>query len=350
MEMYADLFPGDVTLLGPRAKSRDVDNLGAVARPLDALRFKVVSSDDLRLSLRDLRADVVLLPLDERYADLVGAARRTVFAAEHTGQSRLEMALASRMAPLDRLRAEVGFRRLTGRLRSLASAGDGIQCNGPVAWNAYASHNPRPLRLYDNRVRHAQVLAARQQRPGESGSVLRLGFSGRLIPIKGPQYAVRALAGLRAGGADATLDVFGDGPMRGELEAIAGLGVRFHGSLDFKSEWCPRVAAEIDLMVLPHVQSDPSGTYLESAGMGVPVVGFDNDALRYLVDVAQLGWISPRGDESALVRRISDLSRRPGELARAGADGSRFMQEHCFERDFEARVDHLQEVLASSVK
>lgn len=348
--MYADLWPGEVMVLGPPAETSDTSNLGAVTLDAHGLPYRVETTTDLVGGLGAVGADVALLPLDERFADLVGVAGRTVFAAEHTGRSRLEMLLVGSVPPLDRLRAEIGFRRLTPRLKRLVSRADGVQCNGQVAWLAYAGHSPAPLRMYDSRVRLADVHRARgTNEPWSAGRTLRLGFSGRLIPIKGPEYAIAAYRQLRAAGLDVSLEMFGDGELRGRLEQEAP-DVRFHGSLDFATEWCPTVASSIDLMVLPHVQSDPAGTYLESAGMGVPVVGFDNVALDHLVEVAGLGWTSPPRRADLLAGRIQELMATPAELPRARDAGRAFMEDHCFEKDFGARVQHLHDVLRSGVE
>lgn len=347
MAMYARLWPGEVMVLGPAATSADDTNLGAVSLDPELLPYRVATTTDVAAGLR--RADVALLPLDERFGEVLDAARHTVLAAEHTGQSRLEMVLAEPVSPLDRLRAEVGFRRLTPRLQRLVSRADGVQCNGEVAWRAYAAHSPAPLRMYDSRVRLADVQAARESHHPWSGGRLRLGFSGRVMAIKGPEYAIAAHRRLVDAGLDVSLDVFGDGPLRRRLEHDAP-DVRFHGSLDFADEWCPTVASSIDLMVLPHVQSDPAGTYLESAGMGVPVIGFDNVALDHLTEVAGLGWTTPRRRADLLADRIKELVASPDELRRAGESGSAFMEEHCFERDFAARVRHLEAVLGSGVE
>jgi len=252
--------------------------------------------------------------------------------------------------PLDRLRAEIGFRRLTPRLERLVSRADGVQCNGQVAWLAYAGHSPAPLRTYDSRVRLADVHSARGRNESWSPDrTLRLGFSGRMIPIKGPEYVVEAYRRLRGAGLDVSLAMFGDGELRTRLEEGAP-DVCFHGSLDFATEWCPTVASSVDLMVLPHVQSDPAGTYLESAGMGVPVIGFDNVALDHLVEVGGFGWTSPPRRADLLARRIEQLMATPDELRRARSAGTKFMEDHCFEKDFGARVQHLHDVLRSGVQ
>ena len=51
--------------------------------------------------------------------------------------------------------------------------------------------------------------------------------------------------------------------------------VQFRGNLDFKHRLVPLLQNEIDLFVCPHVQGDPSCTYLETMACGVPL-----DAIR----------------------------------------------------------------------
>lgn len=65
----------------------------------------------------------------------------------------------------------------------------------------------------------------------------RLVTVGRLTENKNQQTIVRAMARVADKGIDATLDVYGDGPLRGRLAALAdelGIGqvVTFHGSVD----------------------------------------------------------------------------------------------------------------------
>ncbi|MCY7287786.1 MAG: glycosyltransferase, partial [Cryobacterium sp.] len=274
MRMYAKLFPGEVSLLGRPASEPDVENLGDTSTSLDELGFNCRVAADLDEGLRGLKADVSLVSLSDDHARLIGVARSTVVSAEHAARSWLAMSLADRHSSIDRLRMEVGYRRLENRLKRIVRLTNGLHCNGIVAWSAYAGHSPQPLRVYDSRVSRAILARARASKVPWSGGTLRLGFSGRLTRIKGPQFAIDLPNLLAARGFEATLDVFGDGPMRAELDAAAGDRVRFRGTLEYEDEWCSIVADDIDLMVLPHVQPDPSGTYLECAGLGVPVLGF----------------------------------------------------------------------------
>ena len=57
------------------------------------------------------------------------------------------------------------------------------------------------------------------------GEPLRLVTVGSLLPVKGQQHMVEAMALLRDRGIDATLDVFGDGPLRAARRAGHPLGL-----------------------------------------------------------------------------------------------------------------------------
>ena len=349
MAQYAQKFPGEVVLLANPARQRPNSSLGMVEVSRKDLAFECVVTEDLARGLRNIAPDAALMPLSDEHAPLIGVSKRTVLTAEHTGRSRLEMARVDQRGLIDKSRVEVGFRRLGQRLNSYVVRADGVQCNGIVAWRAFASLSRHPIRVYDNRVRAHWVEIAqdiRAQRPQQQP--LRLGFSGRLIAIKGPQFAVALPAALRSRGIPATLDVMGDGPMRAELEASVNEDVQFLGSLDFESEWCDHVARNIDIMVLPHVQSDPSGTYLESAGMGVPIVGFDNSVMVDLAQTAGFGWAARMKSHRALVGLLARISEAPSEVARASAMASSFMTTHNFESDFETRVQHILDVIADS--
>lgn len=339
MQAYADRFPGEVILLATSAAGPDDDNLGAVSSPLTELGFECVLADSIEKKLQQIKPEIALIPLSLESAPLFGLARRTVAAVEHTGRSRLAMALAQPHTPIARLRMEVGFRRLGARLTSLATTADALMCNGSVAWDGYGRGHRQALRVYDSRVRSAAVATARSRRLGWSGGTLRLGFSGRLIAIKGPEYAIRLISGLHRMGVPATLDVFGDGPLRESLRASAPEGVTFRGTLDYETEWCDAVASGIDLMVLPHVQGDPSGTYLESAGMGAPVLGFDNPALTSLIEEGGLGWTVPVRSDVRLLAKTQELIADPARIEAASGAAFTFMEAHSFERDFDRRVE-----------
>ena len=164
-------------------------------------------------------------------------------------------------------------------------------------------------------------------RPAPSG-VLRVGFVGRLIPHKGADVLLRAVAG------DGRLeaDLWGDGPERGALVRLAdelGLGgrVRFHGFVDDVDVAAAYAAA--DVLAVPSV---PVPGWLEQFGRvvveaqasGVPVVASDSGALPDVVGSS--GVLVPPGDAGALRAALVGLLEDPGRwdaLRAAGLDAAR---------------------------
>lgn len=113
---------------------------------------------------------------------------------------------------------------------------------------------------------------------GAEGAARRLVFVGSLTPRKQPLLLLRALRELRRQGGEFALDVVGDGPMRGRIEAeIARLGldgaVTLHGHL---RQPLP-VLARAHAFVLPSLSEGVSRAALEALHLGVPCVLRDVD-------------------------------------------------------------------------
>ncbi len=152
---------------------------------------------------------------------------------------------------------------------------------------------------------------------------LRVGYVGRLIPVKGVDVLLRAVAG--DGRFD--LDLYGDGADRGALEALAAeLGltgrVTFHGHVDEST--LTRIVPRFDVLAVPSV---PVPNVLEQFGRvvvegqaaGVPVVASDCGALP---DVAgRAGVLVPPGDPVALGAALARFLDEPGLWQRLRGDG-----------------------------
>ena len=101
-------------------------------------------------------------------------------------------------------------------------------------------------------------------------------------------------------------------------ERAGGLSdrVRLHGPVPFETRLVPLSRQTADVFVSCHVQSDPSCTYLEAMGCGLPVVGFANRMLAALVAaaVAMLAWpvndwLNRRRARTLRAERVSDVQR-----------------------------------------
>ncbi|MGD9754218.1 MAG: glycosyltransferase [Acidimicrobiia bacterium] len=149
----------------------------------------------------------------------------------------------------------------------------------------------------------------------------------RLVPKKGIDTLLRALA---VPGSTARLELVGDGPLRGELEAlVAELGlvgrVRLLGSLPSdevaeRYRRCSmfvlacRVAADGDRDGMPTV-------LVEAMGRGVPVISTDVAGIAELVQHGRTGLLVPPDDPEALAAAIDKLAHDPALAADLGAAG-----------------------------
>lgn len=156
---------------------------------------------------------------------------------------------------------------------------------------------------------------------------LRLVAVGRLVAKKGFADAVEAVARLRAEGRDVRLDILGDGPLRADLEARAGEGVRLLGAAS--SEAVLRALHAADLALAPSVtapdgdQDGPVNTLKEAMATGLPVVATRHGGIPELVEHGVSGLLVPERDPEALARAIAQLMDDPGGWPRLGAAGRR---------------------------
>jgi glycosyltransferase involved in cell wall biosynthesis len=103
---------------------------------------------------------------------------------------------------------------------------------------------------------------------------------------------------------------------------------------------------EADVFVSCHMQSDPSCTYVEAMGCGLPVVGFANHMLAALAQDSGAAWCLPMGNVEAMAGRIAELDRDRTEVMARAEAGLDYARRHDFGIEFDARMDHLAAVLS----
>ena len=180
-----------------------------------------------------------------------------------------------------------------------------------AACAAVAAANRVPARIIPNPF-DARVFADHRL-AGRSRDLL---FAGRIIPDKGLDDLVGALALVREGGFDIGLVIAGEGETRGEIEELArtlGLAekVRFVG---------PKRGAELvalmnahQVMVVPSKWNEPIGIVaLEGIACGCVVIGSEGGGLA--VTIGPCGLTYPNGDHEALAARILEVLRMDGRL------------------------------------
>lgn len=178
-----------------------------------------------------------------------------------------------------------------------------------------------------------------------SPELFKIGIVGRIVPIKGHEWLLRALAQLPE--LDRVrLYVFGTGPLEDECRALCsetGLNkvVRFMG---FKKNIHEYIAG-LDVLVMPSLHEGLPYTLLEAMALGVPVVASNVGGLAEVLENGDTGLLVPSQDVAALARAIdqvrSDASLR-ATLARGGrrAIAERFSSTVMVERHFDV-YEHL---------
>ena len=141
-------------------------------------------------------------------------------------------------------------------------------------------------------------------------------FVGRLVPVKGCEYLIRAMAEIQGSAPEAQLVVIGDGPLRSKLELQASKSVRnvaFLGAQapDVVKAWMNRATVFCTPSVVAESgQREAFGmVFAEAQAMGLPVVSFASGGIPEAVADGQTGFLVPERDWQALSARILLLLR-----------------------------------------
>jgi glycosyltransferase involved in cell wall biosynthesis len=185
--------------------------------------------------------------------------------------------------------------------------------------------------------------------PVEPPSVPTILCIGRLIPEKGIDLAIAALAALSSAIPSARLVIAGDGPERERLERQArDLGVARR--VDFlgwiSHERMPAVIAGASVVVVPSRWQEAFGMVaIEAAWQGRPTVAARVGGLPEPVADGETGFVVAPEDSAALARAIATLltdrrlAARMGTAARARA--STYYGVERYADDYEQLYQHL---------
>jgi colanic acid/amylovoran biosynthesis glycosyltransferase len=199
-------------------------------------------------------------------------------------------------------------------------------------------------RLPATMVMSADALEARLQ--GLPGRRVRMMFSGRYERMKGAVDAVQAAAACLARGLDVEMDTYGQGSQAEAMRAVAagsGGRIRVHDAIPFPELVKKTHAA--DLFICCHIQSDPSCTYLESMGAGLPIVGYANRMWTSMAEQSHAGVVTPVNTPDAVADAVQQILATPGALEDASRRAQRFATEHAFEIEFRRRTDAINAAL-----
>lgn len=158
--------------------------------------------------------------------------------------------------------------------------------------------------------------------------------SGRLIPIKNIEMAIRALAMIHQSHTQVRLTIIGDGPLRLSLRALAQkLGVqdkvRCLGVLS--RDEAIQILQKSHLFLFPSLKEGGSWALMEAMVIGLPIICIDTSGMHVITDDECAIRIPPINFEDS-VRRMADgivrlaespgLRREMGDAARTRIEGN----------------------------
>lgn len=355
MRSYDVLWDGPVACL--LRQGHDTFAFGQ-AYTADQLSFslKLLPEDNLVTADDIAGYDTILCCGDSHeYLHLAQICQETkaklIFTIENISETRRQITLMDRSRSLPRkLYSLLWILKQERRRKRAFRIADGLQSNGYPSFATYGPLNGNAMMYIDSRV-GADLLATKaemdvRQKRLLDGAPLRLMHSGRLEPIKGSQDLVAVARRLASQDVAFELNIFGSGSLEAEIrsdikEHKLDDRVKLHGAVDFETELVPFARTHADVYLSCHLQSDPSCTYIESMGCGLPIVGYGNQMWTALCQDSQAGWVTPLGktDDFADAIMAADADRH--QLVTRCTAAHEFAKARSFDNEFRRRIAHL---------
>jgi glycosyltransferase involved in cell wall biosynthesis len=217
--------------------------------------------------------------------------------------------------------SSLGRHQLIARAVLLRAASACVALSKPAAAR-FVELGVRPERVF--LAPHSSTLdrlwRIAEEREYERGDRITVLTAGRLVPHKGVDKLLAAVAEARSRHPDIRLVVVGTGPEEERLRNLAAeldLDAEFAGFVDHAE--MPAHYAEADVFAFPTLD-DPFGiVLLEAAAAGLPLVASHHaGATRDLIADPQGGLIVDPSDTAAFAGALSDLAQDPRRRSTLG--------------------------------
>jgi len=184
-------------------------------------------------------------------------------------------------------------------------------------------------------VLHNAVPGQETLPPRDESGPVRLLFLGRLIPLKGIDVLLDALASEICRNKPWSLTIAGDGDLETYSAQVKALGledrVRFTGWLDQAA--CRRELAQAQVLVQPSLFEGLPMSVLEAMANGLAIVATPVGSVPDAIADDETGLLVPAGDRAAMAEALARVIDGP-ELRRRLGEGARAR----FERQFDIAV------------
>ena len=169
---------------------------------------------------------------------------------------------------------------------------------------------------------------------------LLVGTVGRLVPIKGHAWLIRAIPRVLEEFPHVCVVFIGDGPLADELRQLAHeVGVERSVVFLGTRQDVPACLAALDLFVFPSLNEGMGRALLEAMAVGVPVVATGVGGIPDVVVNGESGVLVPPKDSAALADAIRAMLRDPGRRRAYGEAAKRRVDDRF---DVEAMVGKIE--------
>lgn len=362
MQYYCASIDMPVTTVHPvmRSDEKIMDEIGV---PIESLPFDVIAvnrelptRDKMRLEAQ-VQSSVLVYGYGLNFAQLARKCNTPyILVLEYDLKTKVAVSqnqVGGRLRRAVRAAKEI-FRYCAYEVPAMRGA-HSLHCNGYPVYEESVKHNSNRLLYLDSRMGVSELMPesilANRLRSRKNRS-LRLIFSGRYEHIKGAVDAVQVAIECQRKGLDVELHTFGQGSLRQAMDELAGAApsperIHIHDAIPFP-ELVVR-SREFDLFVSCHTQSDPSCTYLETLGAGLPIVGYGNKMLKRVCEHSKAGIATDLGRPELVADSIEYLSCNPEIVDLMSLQARKFCSEHLFEDEFSLRVAAINKVLMKTL-
>jgi len=147
-------------------------------------------------------------------------------------------------------------------------------------------------------------------------------FVGRLEPVKGIKYLLKAAKSICKKMSNVKFLVVGDGPLRSELQACSNPQIIFTG---WRND-VPDLLNASDLLVLPSLSEGLPISILEAYAIGKPVIATNVGAVGEIVINGYNGILIPPQDWNQLTKAILYLINNPKLMQKMGIQGKNLVK------------------------